>query len=126
MSRNSAWHKFLPVGSYDVVGCHRLKKTDTESSAPTIIRFVNRKVPEYCKRNKWRLRNLNLYNWNLSFREDLCEANEAILAKCEELKATGILRKVFTYNGFVKVAKNQERPTKIAHMKDVLKMFPDI
>ena len=118
---------FLPVGNHDVVGCHRLRKTDINStSAPTIIRFVNRKVPEFCKRNKWRLRNLNLYNWNLSFREDLCEVTEAIFAKCEELKATGNLRKVFTYNGFVKVVKNQERPTKITHMNDVLKMFPDM
>ena len=114
---------FLPVGGYDVVGCHRLKKSNNDPSTPTIIRFVNRKVPEFCKRNKWRLRNLHMYNWNLSFREDLCEANEAILEKCEELKAEGIIKKVFTYNGFVKVVQDQERPRKVTHMKDLYEMF---
>ena len=81
---------FVPISNYDVVSCHRLRKKGNTS--PTIIRFVNRKVPEYLKKNKWRLRNLNFYNWNLSFREDLCESNQAILAKCEELKAAGHLK----------------------------------
>ena len=115
---------FLPVGNYEVVGCHRLKKTKKDRTAPTIIRFINRKVPEYCKLNKWRLKNLNYYDWNISFREDLCEANEAILARCEELKVQGHLRKVFTRNGFVKVAVDQEKTVKLSHMSDLSALFP--
>ena len=117
---------FLPVGHYEVVGCHRLKKTENDTTAPTIIRFINRKVPEFCKRNKWRLKTFNYYNWNLSFREDLCLANEAILTQCEDLKRRGYLKKVFTHNGFVKVAVDQERPMKLSHMKDVSDLFPDL
>ena len=117
---------FHQVGNYKVVGCHRLKKTEKDTVRPVIIRFINRKVPEYCKYNKWRLKNLNYFNWNLSIREDLCEANQAILAKCEELKVQGHLKKVFTYNGFVKVALDQGRAVKLSHMKDLTKMLPGI
>ena len=117
---------FLPVGNYDVVGCHRLKKRARDSTTPIIIRFINRKVPEYCKRNKWRLKNLNFYDWNINFRDDLCEANEAILAKCEALKVQGHLKTVFTYNGFVKVARNKETPIKLSHMNDLSRMFPTL
>ena len=117
---------FLPVGNYEVVGCHRLKKTENDATAPTIIRFINRKVPEFCKRNKWRLKTLDYYSWNLSFREDLCVANQAIYTQCEDLKRRGYLKKVFTHNGFVKVAVDQERPMKLSHMKDVSDLFPDI
>ena len=49
----------------------------------------------------------------------MCEANEAIFAKCEELKAAGHIKKVFTYNGAVKVVVDHERPTKVTHMQDL-------
>ena len=35
---------FWPVENYDVVGCHRLRKTVKDLTTPVIIRFVNRKV----------------------------------------------------------------------------------
>ena len=68
-----------PLTPYDVVGCHRLKKIPGQASAPTIIRFTNRKVVEFCINNRNRLRKVSAeFKWNLSFREDLCPANDAI------------------------------------------------
>ena len=110
---------FLPVGNYEVVGCHRLKRRHGDKSAPTIIRFVNRKITEYCIKNRWKLKNLKT-SWNLAFREDLCDYNLAILEKCEHLKSQGHIENVYTHNGFVKVVKHDtNRPIKISHIRDI-------
>ena len=107
------------VTSYDVVGCHRLRKRSGDTTAPTIIRFVNRKITEYCLRNRWRIKYLRT-TWALNFREDLCDSNLEILTKCEDLKREGLLAKVFTVNGFVKVSRrNKDRPIKLTHIKDL-------
>ena len=112
---------FLPVGSYEVVGCHRLKKKASDASAPTIIRFVNRKVSEYCMKNRWKLKKLSAnWKWNINFREDLCDANLTILNECQKLKTDGKVHNVYTFNGFVRVVKTPfTRPIKIAHINDV-------
>ena len=113
---------FSAVSSYEVVACLRLKKRVGDTTRPTIIRFVNRKVTEFCLKNSWRLDHLNT-NWVLSFREDLCVGNQAILTECEKLKNNGLINKVFTYNGFVKVVKKCQngslRTLKLSHMKDL-------
>ena len=111
---------FQDVGHYEVEGCHRLRKRKGDVTPPTIIRFINRKIPEYCKKNRWRLRNLNYNNWNLSFRDDLNDANDAILKECEKLVNSGKLHKVYTYNGFVRVVKkNGDHAVRLSHIKDV-------
>ena len=70
-------------------------------------------------RNRWRLKHLRT-TWNLNFREDLCDSNMEILTKCEEMQKEGLLAKVFTANGFVKVVKrNKDRPIKLTHIKDL-------
>ena len=118
---------FWQVGAYEVVGCHRLKKKANDATTPTIIRFVNRKIPEFCLKNRWRLNNMKFNNWNLGFREDLCEENDIILAECEKLKNEGHLLKVYTHNGFVKVVKKyRDRPIKLTHINDVYEMFSKI
>ena len=110
---------FLPVGNYEVVGCHRLRRREGDVTTPTIIRFANRKITEYCIKNRWKLKNLRS-SWNLAFREDLCDSNLAILAECEKLKSEGALAKVYTHNGFVKVAKRVNgRPIKVAHFSEI-------
>ena len=115
---------FLPVGNYEVVGCHRLKRRPGDKSAPTIIRFVNRKITEFCLKNRWRLKNLKTA-WNLSFREDLCDLNATILARCEYLKSQGQIHDLYTSNGSVKiVTQNKSRPIKISHIRDINLMFP--
>ena len=116
---------FRGVGPYEVVGCHRLRKSANDATAPTIIRFTNRKIPEFCKTNRWRLKKINFNNWRLSLREDLCEANSEIFSECENLKERGLLSKVFTHNGFVKVCKARERPRKLSHLADVRSLLND-
>ena len=117
---------FRGVGPYEVVGCHRLRKTVKDATTPVIIRFTNRKIAEFCKSNKWRLKKINFNNWQLSLREDLCDTNSGIFNECEILKERGLISKVFTYNGFVKVCKDRdERPRKLSHMDDVRSLLDD-
>ena len=72
----------MNVSSYEVVGCHRLyKNKKSKFPAKTIIRFTNRKVVEYCIRNRDLLLNNNTKNrfkMNLRFYENLCESNERV------------------------------------------------
>ena len=115
---------FFALTRYEVIGCHRLKKKDADSPAPTIIRFFNRKIVEHCLKNSDKIKNLSC-KWNLSFREDLCEANQEIFDKCAVLKEEGLIQKFYTYNGFVKVIKlGETKSIKISHSVDLLKLFP--
>ena len=110
---------FSDVSSYEVVACHRLRRREGDSTSPTIIRFINRKITEFCLKNRWRLQHLQT-NWVLKFREDLCDNNLEILSKCEKLLKEGKIAKVFTFNGFVKIVhKNQRRSVKITHISDL-------
>ena len=115
-----------PLTPYDVVGCHRLKKRPGQSCAPTIIRFTNRKVAEFAMKHRNRLNSINMRH--LSFREDLCPANEAIFGECEKLLGENLVSKVYTHNGFVKIVpKGTGRrifPVKINHITDLDNMFP--
>ena len=119
-----------PLTPYDVVGCHRLKKMPGEESAPTIIRFTNRKVVEFCMNNRHRLKSVNAgFKMNLRFREDLCPANDNIFKECEKLLDQNLISKVFTHNGFVKVVKSGPNsrinyPVRIHHKTDLENMFP--
>ena len=116
------------LGPYEIIACHRLKRKDPNSPAPTIIRFFNRKISEFCMKHRSRL-NSQSFAWKLNFRDDLNKANEEILAKAESLAKDGLVSKVFTYNGFVKVVKQPNvnnpnpNPIRIAH-KSELSMFP--
>ena len=113
------------IGPYEVVACHRLRKKEGDATPPVIIRFMNRKVTEYCLKNQWRLKYLQT-DWALSFREDLCEANLVILNQCEKLKSDGHISKVFTHRGFVKIVvvkKNKNRTFKVTHESDIDKII---
>ena len=114
------------LGSYEIVGCHRLKKKASDATTPVIIRFFNRKITEFCIKNRRKLR-FTSSTWNLSFREDLCDANLTILEECEQLKNDGILAKVYTHNGFVKVAKTlRDRPVRVNHINELRNFLPDV
>ena len=121
-------HKLgVMVHPREVVGCHRLVKpsNDPNSPTPTIIRFTNRKVSELCIKNSRYLNQLRV-PWKLSFREDLCEANDIILQECEILKERGLIHHFLVRNGFVKtISKRGDFPRKINHPEDLFSMFPD-
>ena len=115
---------FFALTRYEVIACHRLKKKDANSPAPTIIRFFNRKIVEHCMKNTHKIKNLSC-NWNLTFREDLCEANQDIFDKCAVLKEEGLIKNFYTHYGFIKLTKlNETQSIKIKHSVDLLKLFP--
>ena len=94
--------------------------------AYVIIRFFNRKITEFCMKNRRLLRNTRS-TWNLSFREDLCDANLTILERCEQMKNNGVLAKVYTHNGFVKVARTmRDRPVKVSHISELSNFLPNV
>ena len=114
------------IGSYEIIGCHRLKKKASDVTTPVIIRFFNRKITEFCMKNRRKLRYIRP-TWNLSFREDLCDANLTILEQCEQMKNDGILAKVYTHNGFVKVAKTlRDRPVRVNHINELRNFLTDV
>ena len=114
------------LGSYEIIGCHRLKKKANDVTTPVIIRFFNRKITEFCMKNRRKLR-YTRSTWNLSFREDLCDANLTILEQCEQMKSDGILAKVYTHNGFVKVAKTlRDRPVRVNHIDELRNFLPNV
>ena len=117
----------FPVQFRDVVGCHRLHKPSNNPSlpTPTIIRFTNRKVTEFCIQNSRFLSKIRL-PWRITVREDLCDSNEYILSQCELLKEKGVINHFMIRNGFVKtVRKRGEFARKVNHPDDLKSMFPD-
>ena len=114
---------FFALTRYEVIACHRLKRQDATGPRPTIIRFFNRKIVEHCIKNG---KNIKLScNWDIGFREDLSEANQAIFDHCAVLKSQGEIESFYTKNGFVKLTKTGEtKPIKLTHSVDLLKHFP--
>ena len=51
---------------FEIEGCHRLRKDDDQTCRPVIIRFVNRKVKEFCIKHQWRLPRIG-YTWSCHF-----------------------------------------------------------
>ena len=75
-------------------------------------------------KNTHKIKNLSC-NWNLTFREDLCEANQDIFDKCAVLKEEGLIKNFYTHYGFIKLTKlNETQSIKIKHSVDLLKLFP--
>ena len=59
------------MSSYEITACHRNK-----FPVKTIVRFTNRKVVEFCLKNR-------------DFYENLCRANKEIVRECYKLKKDG-------------------------------------
>ena len=77
-------------------------------------------------KNRWKLKNLRT-SWSLSFREDLCETNLDILEKCETLQKDGIISRVFTRNGFVKIVMNdRQRPSSVVVVINHIQELSDL
>ena len=70
----------------------------------TIVRFTNRKVVEFCLRDRLYDKKGEL-KMNLRFCENLCQANEEIVRECYKLKKDGLMEDYFIRNGFVKIVK---------------------
>ena len=116
------------ISSYDIVACHRLKSKNEKYLARTIVRFVNRKLVDYCLSNRDYIveckQNLKM---NLRLYEDLSAINEHMLKECIKLKNTGIIKNFIIRNGNFKIfRKDSSKPIRLNHPDDFYNLFPDI
>ena len=115
--------------SYEIVGCHRLKKMNKFKPANIIIRFVNRKRAYQCLENRKYLKNIVREFGTLLIEENLCPKYKSIHEKCSKLKDHGKIKQLWTYNGIVHYKKTDrvnERGTKVFHILDLEEQFPEI
>ena len=113
---------------WEISGCHRLKKRSNDRYCNVIVRFVNRKRAHQCLRQRKYLKDTIWEHPNIYIHENLCPRYRSIFEKCENLKARGMIKKVWTYNGIVNYKKSDnlnERPKKIFHDSDFNNYFPD-
>ena len=114
------------ISSYEIVACHRLRKTNANQSFNTIVRFTNRKIAHYALQNrkalKWQYPSLP----NLFIVENLCPRYKSIFDKCLELKREGKLKYVWSWNGTVHYKMVDDRNvqgTKVFHISDLEHQF---
>ena len=116
----------------DVEACHRIRKSDSNKSNKTEVRFLNRK---HCKKallNRRKLQNLDKekhsfsQNTKVFINENLTVMNENIAFNCRKLKRSGLVRACFTIDGIVRIKKSENsKPLKVFHMKNLHELFPD-
>ena len=105
------------IGPRDISACHRLGRARNGYPARVIVRFVNRKIVDFCLSNKRKLSELRgVLRMNLRFFESLCGSNEETLKLCNKLKDNGDIHNFFIRNGFVKVVVDEgDNPWRIPH-----------
>ena len=116
------------ISHYDITACHRLQKNNNERyPARTIVRFMNRKIPTYCLKNRRSLTQLKYkLKMNLRFYECLCPTNEKILKNSAELKKYGLINDYYIRNGFIKIVISEnDSPIKICHLDQLKELFKD-
>lgn len=114
------------LSSYEIVACHRLRKTNTTKPANTIVRFTNRKIAHYALQNRKSLRWCYPSIPNLFIIENLCPRYRSIFDECLELKKKGTIKHVWSYNGVVhyKTVDNRNvRGTRVSHMSELVQSF---
>ena len=113
---------------WEIAACHRLRKTEGQTTSNVIIRFINRKRAISCLQNRKYLKETIPEYPNLYLFENLCPRYKSIMDECKKLKNTGEIRKVWTFNGtinFKKTDSQNERPKKLFHIYDLNKYFPN-
>ncbi len=113
-------HMGLQLVKDDISACHRLfNPPGSRYPARVIVRFVNRKVVDWCLSHQENLKyvkdNMGL---NLRVFESLSAKNSESLKLCKHLLDNGSIYKYYTRNGFPKVIENEgDNPMKICHPK---------
>ena len=116
------------VQSYDISACHRLFKKQNDTTAKTIIKFINRKIIGSCL-----LKQSLLYKCKftinlpgLGFEQHLCASNDRVLRECKKLSYYGQIQDFFTWNGFIKIVRNNfTKPLKINHIDELYDLFDE-
>ena len=114
----------------DISACHRLYSPPNSAyPARIIVRFVNRKIVNFCldHRDDLQKKASDHLRLNLRFFESLCAKNEESLRICKLLNHEQKIHNHFLRNGFVKVVMEENgRPMKIKHPDFLREKFPDI
>ena len=107
----------VTISSYEITACHRLYNKSDKYPPRTIIRFTNRKVVEFCLRNRDRLKyHKKELKMNLRFFEHLTDSNETVLKECINLEKYGLIKSHYIRNGFVKIIiADGDKPFKVIH-----------
>ena len=113
--------------SFDIVGCHRLKKYKHDKPANVIVRFINRKHAFGCLQNRRDLKWDTEFPKKLFIVENLCPRYRSIFDACSELKKDGHIKHVWSFNGTVhfKTTDNKfDRGKRIFHISELDDHFP--
>lgn len=118
----------ININHYDILACHRLyRHPNSRYPAKTIIRFLNRKIVDFCLENRNRLVECKqILKMNLRFYENLCNANETVLRWCKDLKFNNVIHDFFIRNGFMKIIVDAgDKPIKIRHPDSLYNKFQE-
>ena len=114
----------------DIQACHRLAKPrNSRYPARVIVRFLSRKIVDFCLTNRERVQNeiRQSLNINIKVFENLCKANEEALRMCNWLKENEFIHDHFVRNGYMKIViQAGGRPIKVHHPEYLRDKFTDI
>ena len=115
------------LNHWEIAACHRLKKRKGDKFTNVIVKFVNRKRAIQCFRNRKNFKDIRDFP-NCYIFENLCPRFRSIFDECTDLKNSGEIKKLWTFNGIINFKKTDnlnERPKKLFHINDLNNYFPD-
>ena len=111
----------------DITACHRLyNPPGSQFPAKVIVRFMNRKIVNFCleHRDDLQQKAFDSFRLNLRFYESLCSKNEESIRICKWLSQQHKIHDYYVRNGYVKiVAQVNGRPERIKHPDLLRKKF---
>ena len=113
----------------DISACHRLfQRPGTGYPAKVIVRFVNRKIVNFCldHRDDLQQKAFKEMQLNLRFFESLCTKNEESLRISKRLKDQGKIRDCYLRNGFVKIVDENGHSHKVTHPDSLKNSFREL
>ena len=107
----------------DVEACHRLGKRNSKSNEPlrVVARLVNREDAENAIRGRHKLRSFPHLR-RIFIIDNLCPRYREIFDDLSDLKSSGIINQVWTYNGKVHYKTTNKRRgqgKRVSHMDDI-------
>ena len=100
---------------------HRLKKRNKNEPAHVVVRLVNRRDAENTIRGRWKLRSYGHLR-NIFVMDNLCPRYRDIFEDLTDLKESGLVKQVWSYNGKVHYKTTHNRRAKgkrVWHMDDL-------
>ena len=106
------------ISGADISAIHRLGETkDSKYPARVIVKFVNRKVTNWCfERKDWLPDLRDTLKMNVRFYESLAQLNQESLRLCYWLKENNLIYDHFMRNGYSKIVIAENgKPIKVSH-----------